>query len=137
MITITRRLTFCAGHRVFGHENKCANIHGHNYVVEVEVGANELDSIGRVIDFSVVKDEIGGYIDREWDHGFICYQDDFELVNMFEGKTKLYLLGDNPTAENMAGHLLLTGVLLMGKYEIDVHRVRLWETENCYAEVRS
>ena len=32
-LTCTRRLQFCAGHRVYGHESKCANVHGHNLAV--------------------------------------------------------------------------------------------------------
>ena len=54
MITCTRRIQFCAGHRVMGHEGKCRNLHGHNYVVFVTAQADELDSVGRVIDFSVL-----------------------------------------------------------------------------------
>ena len=49
MITCTRRLTFCAGHRVLGHESKCAHPHGHNYVVYVTAEAEQLDDVGRVM----------------------------------------------------------------------------------------
>ena len=74
--TATRRLTFCAGHRVLGHESKCSNLHGHNYIVEVTAEMNPsngaaVDDIGRVIDFSVLKECVGGWLERHWDHGFI------------------------------------------------------------------
>ena len=52
MHTITRRLEFDAGHRVYQHESKCNHVHGHRYVVEVEA-TGTLDGLGRIIDFSV------------------------------------------------------------------------------------
>ena len=64
MISCTRRIQFCAGHRVLGHENKCANAHGHNYVAYISARSNDLDKVGRVIDFSVLKEKIGGWIDE-------------------------------------------------------------------------
>ena len=42
---------FCAGHRVVGHENKCRHLHGHNYRVTFYCESQELDGVGRVVDF--------------------------------------------------------------------------------------
>lgn len=44
-ITCTRRLQFCAGHRVLGHEGKCARPHGHNYTLFVTAKAVKLDHL--------------------------------------------------------------------------------------------
>ena len=136
-ITCTRRLQFCAGHRVMGHENKCANLHGHNYVVFITAKADDLDSLGRVIDFSVIKSKVGNWIEQYWDHGMVLYEQDVETIEAIRKlDTKLYPLPYNPTAENMAKWLLFdicprlfkdTGVV--------VTKIVLWETENCYAEV--
>jgi len=60
MTTIVRTVQFSAGHRLWQHESKCAHIHGHNYVVEFHATAEHLDSVGRVIDFSVFRDRLGG-----------------------------------------------------------------------------
>lgn len=146
MITCTRRLQFASGHRVKNHESKCAHLHGHNYVVEITAHA-ALDSIGRVIDFGVLKALVGGWIDKHWDHGFILWDQDDEgkwAVCAFERAMqnanpawtqKLHLMPSNPTAENMADYLLNvvcpevlagTGVLVV--------KVLVRETENCYAE---
>src|SRR5262249_14498003 len=54
-VTCTRLLQFDAGHRVYQHEGKCANLHGHRYTAEITAQAEALDKIGRVIDFSVLK----------------------------------------------------------------------------------
>ena len=140
-ITCTRRIQFCSGHRVHQHESKCAHLHGHNYVAFITARAPSLDRIGRIVDFSVLKERVGGWIDDNWDHGFILYSHDFEAieavasVSQGDTKQKLYLMDANPTAENMAEHLLRNVCPILFKdTPIEVQHVRLWETENCYAE---
>ena len=142
MITCTRRIQFCAGHRVMGHENKCAHLHGHNYVAMITATANDLDRVGRVIDFAVLKNRIGGWIETHWDHGFILWQQDGAALALLGGWSpsngvaqKLALLPSNPTAENLAAYLLHT--VCPSELEgtgVEVTRVELWETENCRAE---
>src|SRR5256885_13915911 len=61
-ITVTRKFWFSYGHRVFQHEGACGNLHGHNGVVNVTATANELDNVGRVIDFGVLKNKIDPWI---------------------------------------------------------------------------
>jgi len=145
MITCTRRIQFCAGHRVMGHENKCAHLHGHNYVALITAkgsGDGRLDDIGRVVDFSVLKARLGGWIDGNWDHGFILHADDtagWAALDSFDrsaGMTqKAYSMAANPTAENMADHLLMeVGPEVLDGTGVELVKVRLWETENCYAD---
>lgn len=137
-ITCTRKLQFCAGHRVMGHENKCAHLHGHNYIVHVTAQADNLDSVGRIVDFSVLKKEVGEWIEINWDHGFLLNEKDHEAVNLIkgfmDGNQKLYLLDENPTAENIATFLVNLGNKLLKDYGINVVKVLVWETPNCYAE---
>lgn len=133
----TRRIQFCAGHRVHKHESKCNNMHGHNYVAFFTAEAEELDDLSRVIDFSVMKERIGGWIDEYWDHGFICLNRDVEVVSALSEipNQKLYYLDENPTAENMADFLLrLVCPQVLRGTGVIVTRVVLWETENCFAE---
>lgn len=137
MITCTRRIQFCAGHRVYRHESKCRNMHGHNYVVLFKATCPCLDEIGRVIDFSVLKEKIGGWIECYWDHGFIYFVDDEEVrhaLEMVKGQ-KVYITTFNPTAENMADYLLrvICPEVLRGT-NVTVTKVVIWETENCFAE---
>lgn len=138
MITCTRRIQFCAGHRVHRHESKCANFHGHNYVVLVEAKAAELDMVGRVIDFSVLKEKVGGWIEAFWDHGFIYSADDCDakaVLTKMPFPQKLFEMPYNPTAENMAEFLLkvICPAVLQG-HGVTVVKVTVWETENCHAE---
>lgn len=133
----TRRIQFCAGHRVHLHESKCRNLHGHNYVALFTARADQLDGIGRVIDFGVLKERIGGWVDDAWDHGFILWDEDREGAKAVAqvDHQKVYIMPTNPTAENMADHLLrdVCPAVLAGT-GVTVTSVVLWETENCYAE---
>lgn len=151
-VTCTRRIQFCAGHRVMGHENKCAHLHGHNYVALITAEA-EQDDLGRVIDFSVIKNHVGGWIDENWDHGFILYVNDHAAMialshfdHEMRGQQgqggftqKLYHMPNNPTAENMALHLLQVSNELMAKAKtgVAITKIRVWETENCYADAEA
>jgi 6-pyruvoyltetrahydropterin/6-carboxytetrahydropterin synthase len=121
------------------HESKCATLHGHNGVIWVHVTPlASLDSLGRVVDFSVVKSVIGGWVEEYWDHTMILYKEDeitIDLLSQAPSYKSLFILDKNPTAENMANYLLWTicPQLLKGT-GIIVHKIVFWETENCYVE---
>jgi len=139
MVTCVRRIHFCSGHRVMNHESKCRNIHGHNYIAYFHASAPDLDSIGRVIDFSVLKERLGKWIDKHWDHAFIVNERDQEILNAFntvKHEKPLFIAPFNPTAEEMAKHLLyeVAPVELTGT-GVKIVKVVLWETENCYVTV--
>ena len=138
MTTIVRRFQFSAGHRLYKHEGPCVHLHGHNYVVFFHVTSDKLDGVGRIIDFSVLKDRLCGWILEHWDHGFICNKDDAaarKALAAIEGQ-KIFLMDCNPTAENMAAHLLHeVGPKQLVDTGVRLIRVVLWETENCVAEV--
>lgn len=135
---ITRRLEFDAGHRVYMHESKCNNIHGHRYVVEIEC-TGALDSIGRVIDFSVIKSVCGKWIDDNLDHGMLLYKDDPLVAVWRDGlnngleKHKYWVMDKNPTAENIAEELFKTFTLLLYEYNVKVTSIIVHETPNCFA----
>lgn len=137
MTSVVRRIQFCAAHRLCKHEDKCAHLHGHNYVVCFHAGGEELDDLGRLVDFGVLKDRLGGWIDTHWDHGVICYKEDQELIEAMKALPgqKLFVLDDNPTAENLARYLLnVVGPRELAGLGVKLVRVVLWETENCCAE---
>jgi len=130
MHKIVRRLSFCYGHRLLDHEGKCSRPHGHNAVVEVEVSTDRLDERGMVCDFGEVKSRLMEFIDAELDHRMILHRND-PLVAALEGTgDRPLVLEENPTAENLARLIFRKARAL----EMPVVSVRLWETENCYAE---
>ena len=140
-VTVMRKVPFCAGHRLLGHEGKCANLHGHNYLAEFYLAGNEIDELGRVVDFAVIKKLFKGWIDDHWDHGFILWDEDHNAIDALRQvqPNRLYLLPYNPTAENLARYLLehVSPKLIesIPGYQLRVQKVVIWETENAFAEV--
>ncbi len=134
-----RKFTFDSGHRVYKHESKCANLHGHTYKLLVHAESPELDSLGRVIDFSVIKEKFHNWLEQNWDHGFLwSFEDNLcrELFTVQFLEMKNFKCSFNPTAENMAKFLLTTvGPMLMHGTEVTITRIELWETENCHVDV--
>ncbi len=137
MITCTRKVQFDAAHRVMNHESKCKMLHGHRYVVEATFAADGLDELGRVIDFGVIKERLTNWIDNNWDHNTILFQEDRALGDAITQQLsqKIFYLPTNPTAENMAQYLLKTVCTeLFPEPNIKCIRIRLYETPNCYAD---
>jgi 6-pyruvoyltetrahydropterin/6-carboxytetrahydropterin synthase len=139
MESCSRKIHFCYGHRVMNHESKCATLHGHNGVIWVHATPiSGLDQIGRVVDFSVLKEIVGGWIDLNWDHTMIIYGEDkktLEILKSAPSYKPVFELPLNPTAENLAKFLLweICPKILRGSGVI-VHKITFWETENCFAE---
>ncbi len=136
-LIIMRRIKFCAGHRLFKHGGKCEHFHGHNYVADFFVEGEEQDSVGRVVDFAELKTRCKGWLDQHWDHSFLIHRDDANAkagLDMIK-PTRYFIMPYNPTAENMARYLL--EVVCPGLLEGTggrATRVRIWETDESYAE---
>ena len=94
--------------------------------------------VRELIDFSVIKEKVGAWIDLEWDHAMIVWEKDPDLVHIEKcsGFKKPYVTKFNPTAENLAAFLLNTVCpnLLNGS-GVKASRIVLWETPNCKVEV--
>lgn len=140
MLTCTRRLEWDAMHRVPNHENKCAAWHGHRYVAEISCAAEQLDDRGRIIDFGVIKELVGGWIDRHWDHTAILMTGDPDPVaqavaasNERNGRP-VYWMAAPPTAENLVADLARVAEELLAPRGVEVVKIRLWETPNGSAE---
>lgn len=144
--TVTRYHDFCAGHRVVGHESKCRYLHGHNYRAHFTVEPKyDLDDIGRVVDFSVIKSSLCEWLENYWDHRMLIWDQDPLLQLLHQATdTAIVKFGEqiqstivpvpfNPTAENMAQHL----VEIVGPYllpvEVELVKCRIEETRKCSA----
>lgn len=115
MISITRIINFEAAHYLPKYDGPCVNMHGHTYTLEVEVQGYP-DKSGMICDFKEIKSVIQEEIISICDHSVL--------------NNSLSL--SNPTAENMVS--LFANKLIP---KLNVIRIRLWETRNCYAEWRA
>ena len=78
MIRVTKRVEFCAAHRYVNRawddaENrrrfgKAANLHGHNYVLEVTIQGTPSPDTGMVMDLKALKDLITEAVLDRLDH---------------------------------------------------------------------
>lgn len=136
--TICRKFRIDAGHRVYKHEGKCASLHGHSYEFWVYVTKEKLDPLSRIVDYSVLKETIGQWLEDHWDHAMLLCLDDPIILHWAPGGAfagqKYYALHQNPTAENLARTLLEIASDLLHSKELRVERVVCWETPNCMAE---
>jgi len=145
-ITAHRYHDISCGHRVVGHENKCRYLHGHNYRVHFHCQADYLDNVGRVIDFGVIKSFLCEWLETWWDHKMLLWEED-PLLFMFDTYTNSHqpqelrmVVGSsivevpfNPTAENMAKHLLeVIGPDLLPT-NVKLVKVVVEETRKCAA----
>ena len=129
-VLVGRRESFNAAHQLYDPDlsddenrrlfGKCANLHGHNYVLEVVV-AGEIDqATGYVLDLKILSDVINRLIIHDVDHRNL-------------NTDVPWLKGRIPTTENLARAIWerllpeLPGGLLSS--------VRVWETDKNWAEV--
>lgn len=131
IVTVTRRLSFNAAHRVhnpalsdaenaalFGKCNN-PNWHGHNYTLEVSVRGAVDDRTGYVMDLGVLRRLVEAEVVDVVDHRNMNVDVPF-------------MQGVIPTTENMI--VAFWERLAPHVAPARLVRLRLWETENNYAE---
>ena len=138
MITAERYHDISMGHRVVGHESKCRHLHGHNYRIHFVCSASELDPLGRVIDFSEIRDRLCMWLEEHWDHRMMIWSEDPllpELQRLVPGD--LCIVPFNPTAEQIAIHLVsVVGPEQLKGSGITLLECRVEETRKCSAAYR-
>lgn len=168
--TVIRSHEICAGHRVVGHESKCRHLHGHNYKFHFKVAPKKtlsegyvksvsgfalegsLDDVGRVIDFNVVKTTLCQWLENNWDHKFLHWENDVlieglksvvssaddcgefisarEQINFLNSMVALPF---NPTAENLAAYMVdVIGPQLLDEYGVELVECTIEETSKCH-----
>jgi 6-pyruvoyltetrahydropterin/6-carboxytetrahydropterin synthase len=98
-------------------------------------GGTEVDAVGRIVDFSLIKKRMLGWLDDNWDHGFLIFEEDenaLAAIKMVQ-PTKYFVMPYNPTAENMARYLLeVVAPNVLGDLGVIARKVIVWETdESC------
>ena len=141
---ITRRLEFDAGHRIPDHKSQCRHLHGHRYALEITLSGNVIDhaghsSNGMLMDFSDIKALAKKHLVDLWDHAFLVYEGDQLVANFLKTipSHKTVLLPCIPTAENLAQTAFtILDPIFLSRFgnDLQLERVRLYETPNCWAD---
>ncbi|MCK5903493.1 MAG: 6-carboxytetrahydropterin synthase QueD [Cocleimonas sp.] len=105
---------FAAAHTLRDYPGACHRMHGHNWKVEAEVVATELNKVGMAIDFKEIKAATRTIASR-LDHYYLNDLPPF--------------LDINPTAENIAQYFYHELSKQLNSSTIRVSRLTLWETE--------
>lgn len=122
------------GHRVCKHESKCRHLHGHNYRIHFHCESDQLDEIGRVIDFSVIKEKLCMWIELNWDHRFLVWEHDPFAQRLLDIDPLVVLVPFNPTAENMAIYLVeRIAPIQLADTGVRLAEVTIEETAKCHA----
>lgn len=114
-MTVVKRISFDAAHYLPGYEGKCAQMHGHHWVVELGVKGPINEETGIVVDFVHLSDFLKEYVVDKFDH------------------TLLNDIIPNPTAENLARYILMYTIRLEVKTGCKLAFIKCWETEDSYA----
>lgn len=89
MYTISKEFHFSASHQLthLPDDHQCARLHGHNYIVVIELASDHLNDDGFVRDYGQLK-PLKAYLDDNFDHRHLN-----DVMNVAS------------TAENLARHL--------------------------------
>lgn len=124
---------FDSAHRLVGYSGKCNNLHGHIWRCEIEIEGEVLDDIGMLWDFTNVKK-----LKELFDHKTILKRCDentllISAIHDTCGKESVYLMEENPTAENLCNDIL--GYLSLNNSKLK-YKVTVWESPKSSCEVK-
>jgi 6-pyruvoyltetrahydropterin/6-carboxytetrahydropterin synthase len=134
MFQVTREIEFCYGHRLLNYDGKCRFLHGHNGKAVITIEGEQLDQRGMVVDFSDIKASVSAWIDENLDHRMLLNRSDPIVPTLTEMGEPMYLLDENPTAENIAKLIYQQSCSL--DLPVPIVEVCLWETPKCFATYR-
>jgi 6-pyruvoyltetrahydropterin/6-carboxytetrahydropterin synthase len=122
MFELKVKSRFAGAHQLTMVGQKCENLHGHNWHVEVCVMGERLNSAGVLADFGDIKRAVRTVVEDELDHKFLNELDIFE--------------GGQPTSERIAVYIAQRVQTLLDKdldNSVKVSRVMAWESDDACA----
>ncbi len=115
MFELSVKVEFEAAHRIVDYPGKCNRLHGHNWVVEVNVTGTKLNELGMLVDFKDLKQEVNEVMEH-LDHRYLN-----ELPEFAEGH--------NPTAEHIAEYIYnALADRAVFQQECQLKNVKVWES---------
>jgi len=105
---------FASAHTLRDYPGACSRMHGHNWKVETEAVATQLDETGMAVDFKVLKNA-ANEVGDQMDHYYLNELPPFKEIN--------------PTAENIAAYMYKEISARINNDRIKLNAVTVWETE--------
>jgi 6-pyruvoyltetrahydropterin/6-carboxytetrahydropterin synthase len=132
MFSVTKAIHFCYGHRLLNHQGGCRHLHGHNATAVIRLDSEDLDQLGMVVDFGDIGAYVKSWLNAEIDHNLLLHADDPLLPLLQQAGERVYVMAQNPTAENVAR--LIFEYVEQGGYP--VVEVAIHETDSAVASYR-
>ncbi|RJQ49327.1 MAG: 6-carboxytetrahydropterin synthase QueD [Desulfobacteraceae bacterium] len=108
---------FAAAHQLKMVAEKCENLHGHNWKIEVYIAGDSLNSAGVLMDFGEIKKRVAEVM-KSLDHRFL------NELECFEG---------NPSSERIAAFIAQALQQSFTQPGVRIRRVTAWESEDASA----
>lgn len=84
MFEIKKRIEISAAHYLtLDYESKCTSLHGHNWIIDVYLRAEELNANGMIMDFSEIKRRITDRLDHKVLNDVVPFNPTAELLAKF------------------------------------------------------
>jgi len=93
---------FSAAHSLRGYQGDCANLHGHNWSVQVFIQSEKLDEVGIALDFKILKKDLDAVL-AELDHKNLNEHPHFREINATSENLAMYIYRRLAPAVNRAG----------------------------------
>jgi 6-pyruvoyltetrahydropterin/6-carboxytetrahydropterin synthase len=106
------REQIASAHQLLGYEGSCKDIHGHTWRIDAVVCGQQLDEVGLLVDFRLLKQKLKS-VTGPLDHVFL------NELPLFKGT--------NPSTENLARYVYRAFAQLCAP--LHLKHVQVWESE--------
>jgi 6-pyruvoyltetrahydropterin/6-carboxytetrahydropterin synthase len=132
-VGIYKEVQIDASHRLLHYKGKCASLHGHRWKVEVWIEGEPDAKTNILIDYNLIKQTVAKY-----DHQIILNQNDPMVAAIRQFQHVITTPGD-PTSELLALVIRsdLNEICKTQGIDATVTRIRVWESPNAYAELKT
>ncbi len=120
MFELKVKSRFAAAHQLTMVGEKCENLHGHNWNVEVYVAGETLNEAGVLVDFGDIKKAVRSIM-KSLDHKFLNDHEAFKEIQPSSEQIAIFI------AEQMKIHVREMNL------PVNVSRVSAWESEDACA----
>ena len=112
MFEVTVRDHIASAHQLHGYDGPCKDMHGHTWKVEITVCGDNLDEVGLLVDFKVLKAKLKDVL-MPLDHVVLNNLPAFKDLN--------------PSTENLARHIFRS--LSTKCAPLRLKQVQVWESD--------
>jgi 6-pyruvoyltetrahydropterin/6-carboxytetrahydropterin synthase len=137
MLEVAKIFHFEMAHAIHGYPGKCRHIHGHSYVLHVQVGAVEntdeqINGTGLILDFSELKKRVNECVINGLDHKLILSEKFLEAHPALASLENLVSWKVEPSAENL---LIFIRKQLRDQLpeNVSLNGLTLYETKDSFA----